>query len=113
MTNRNSALSALTRRNMLMGVGALGVASVFAACGSVASAPAAQPGTSAEEEAPAKTEEAPAPAERVTVLSLLGLNARHAELYPTLIEEPFENDYPNIDLETFSEKARITLSLIP
>ena len=36
MTKRNSALSALTRRNMLLGFGALGAASVFAACGTVA-----------------------------------------------------------------------------
>ena len=100
MTKRNSALSALTRRNMLMGFGALGAASVFAACGTVTQAPAAQPEQAAEEEAPAKTEEAPAPAERVTVTHYVALNARHLELYPTLIEEPFENDYPNIDLET-------------
>ena len=59
MTKRNSALSALTRRNMLLGFGALGAASVFAACGTVTQAPAAQPEQAAEEEAPAKTEEAP------------------------------------------------------
>ena len=33
MTKRNSALNALTRRNMLMGFGVLGAASMLAACG--------------------------------------------------------------------------------
>ena len=48
MTKRNSALSALTRRNMLLGFGALGAASVFAACGVPTPAPAAQPEQAAD-----------------------------------------------------------------
>ena len=52
MTKRNSALSALTRRNMLLGFSALGAASVFAACG--VPAPTAQPEQAADEKAAGK-----------------------------------------------------------
>ncbi len=100
MDARNIPALGLRRRDLLqysvVTAGAIGLA----ACGTVTTAPTAQPEQEAEAEAPAKTEEAPAPAERVTVSHYVALNARHLELYPTLIEEPFENDHPNIDLET-------------
>ena len=99
METRTTYPYGLSRRALLqssvLSAGVFGLA----ACGTVTTAPAAQPEQAAEE-ALAKAEEAPQEAEPVTIQYYTALNSRQQGIYPSLVVDAFQVDFPGIRVET-------------